>query len=656
MATIAELTAQKKRFKQAYERGEITKKQYTQAMVYTQTQLNKLKSQKIAAAKTGAVKPTTPKTVTYTRTPEQVARAVQGTTPVTVYHMPKVPEGYEVAKIEEVETDAGDKQLQVTFKPKPKPLGFAETAYLSVRTFQEIFLQKTGLKESQTAKTFLELGPLSQMYFATGIVGTLEADVHGIASLATSAYESARTGQLQYKPAWEARLAPTVIGGAVRGVFGDPSEALELHGRPVTYQFGAAFGEAGAMMLTGEAASRTWRFIRGVKVTKIGGATEKGVMVTTKKGVAAKRTTELILKTERAPSKYASYLDEMARYYTPEKIELGGTTKLFVKGAKEAQVVSKAALSFRKATPYVSAAKYAIQKQPSLLKRTGAKLGLTTIPKVTVTEKMLAKGVFFQTIQYKESTYTAIQIFGKIDKQIFIDLAKNVPPKIAQSFYYQMGGVSTQILRKVPSKTIPIITQVVGYSIPRGTGAFAVGAGATLLPKLGKKTRTKPITLTIPQVKRATPVLTMPKRLIQTPQPIDLRFSVTQRTSPLAMPRTAPITTPKQTAKTITETTPTPTIPTPTIPKKVLPYLPRGGGELSTKSFNRLFGRWFKRKHKVKTWPQMLGTFGLKAPKSLMKLGKMEVSKLSAFMKGFSLGKPKRKQGKRKKKRRKRKR
>lgn len=69
------------------------------------------------------------------------------------------------------------------------------------------------------------------------------------------------------------------------------------------------------------------------------------------------------------------------------------------------------------------------------------------------------------------------------------------------------------------------------------------------------------------------------------------------------------------------------TTPTVTVPKTFIPAWFRAGGEAGTRSFERLFGRFYPRTHKIKTWEQQLKTFGLggKIPKSLSKLGKMEV-------------------------------
>jgi hypothetical protein len=566
------------------------------------------------------------------------------------------PEGYVISEVKPVTIEKEgpgsrvpfeQQALQVTFKEKPKPLGLGESAYVATRIFQEAILQRTGQK-GKFLETFLEVGPLSQAYFASGAVGAIESNVLGMASLGTSIYESARTGRLQYKPALDIKTSPTVISASVSALFGAPQEAREWEARPLPYKWGTIFGEASYIFLTSEAGSRLWIKIRGIKVSKLTAATEEGIMATTKEGVAAERTTNLILTTERVPPEYAEYLKEMSRFYTPEKIEFGGTTKLLIEGSDEALFTSKAALSFREATPYISATKYAVEHPPSLLTRIGAKLGLTTIPKVAVTEEMIAKGVFFETIQYKESTYTAIQIFGKIDRQIFIDLAKNVPPKIAQSFYYQMGGVSTQILEKVPTQTIPLMTQIVGYSIPRGTGAFALGAATTLIPKIGKKS-TITLSLIIPQMKQTFPSLIMPKPLTRITEPINVSFGVTQRTNPLTMPRIATATMPKQALKTTPEqkliptTIPTPSIPTPIIPK-VPPFWSRGGGEFSTISLKNLSGKWFPRKHPIKTWEAQLKTFGFggKIPKSVSRLGKMEVPK------GFKFGAPKTRRRRRK--------
>lgn len=56
--------------------------------------------------------------------------------------------------------------------------------------------------------------------------------------------------------------------------------------------------------------------------------------------------------------------------------------------------------------------------------------------------------------------------------------------------------------------------------------------------------------------------------------------------------------------------TPAPT-PTLTLPKTAFPYYPRAGGFGEGKGARGLFGKWFPRTHKVKTWQQQLKTFGL---------------------------------------------
>jgi len=99
-------------------------------------------------------------------------------------------------------------------------------------------------------------------------------------------------------------------------------------------------------------------------------------------------------------------------------------------------------------------------------------------------------------------------------------------------------------------------------------------------------------------------------------------------------------------------TPPSPPFEVPKTPS--FPFYPRGGGEAGGRSFENLFGKWFPRTHKVKTWEQQLKTFGLgKAPKGLGKFGKMEVPKFGGFkMPKISLGKTK--QTRKKRRRRKR--
>lgn len=454
-----------------------------------------------------------------TATPEE-----QNRLDATVEAILGAPEGTQLVSVEKDYTQTPTQKgietsgtpvyvAQYAVTEEPKGLGEQIAAFNPVQWGADFAEQITGkqMKDKQG--------------FVSNLTGVLGSGVPGVKGTPTqflggfvSAFESpvyavgglAGVKGLPKPPT----LTGGLIGSGITSLMGGKLTATEelryVHENPA-YGAGSLAGDIGMSLLLGKAFGKGSELIRGKKVTKLAAATEKGSMVTTKEGVIAERTTTLLTKTERVPRKFANYLDDMARFTEPTRVDLAGTEKLIVKSPGALDVGSKAILSSRKAAPFVEAVKYSSSHQPSLLGKLGAKLGIKSIPKITVTEKLLMRPSpttkLYETATYSERVFTGVQMFGKVDSQIYLNFVKNVPPAVAQSFYKQMGGVTVQQLSKLTG-LMEVGTNVVSVGGKSSVSAF--GAGAAFIKGFQPDTKTITKTFTVPTVKETTKQIPTP--------------------------------------------------------------------------------------------------------------------------------------------------
>lgn len=596
------------------------------------------------------------------------------------YTAPEIPAGYEAVEAKEVYPKGVEGELtpppyvEVTVREKAKPLSLgqiiASTSPFAIGTsIAETIMGKKATEQQvatiRTIESHLPSGVPSVKGTPTellgGMVVAFEAPVYTVGSILG-------VKGLPEPPTVTGAIVGSGIQSAVSGKLVVSEEWLSLEKGSPAYAMGTVMGDIGLSYLTGKAVSKAWTKIRGVKVTKIVGATEKATYAQTETFQIGERTTQLALKTERAPSSFAKYLKKMERFFQPKTIDVAGTQVTLTKTVAPELTTDIFSASFqdigRKATPYISAAKTAVKPQ-NILKTIGAKIGLVKSKPVIVSEFGIVKTATPALVRkavYSQRIITSVQIFGEIDKQVFLDLAKNVPPKIAQSFYSQMGGLAPQLLEKVPSKTIPLFTKVVGYSVSRGTGAFALGASVPTLTKI-RKTKTAPSII----AKQTPKPIIAPtiSRIDETTEPLDIGVYPTQtpRVYPTPIIKLPQGPKPTEILEVPQIQKPTPDIPIPTIPAPIKPkipllFFPRGGGLVGGGRGKRIWGKWYPRKHKVKTWEQQLETFGVvggkrKIPKVFSELGKSEsFGDIGRVAKPFKLGTVKKKRRRRKHKKR----
>lgn len=567
MATVAELTAQKQQLIAAYERGEISKTEYAQAMSQTQMQINRLRGQRVAASRQAAKAPLPP---SYWRSGAEVPGAqpyVSGKVAPPVF---VAPPGYAVQEVKPTE-----RGLEVSLEPV-----------------------------EQEVPTSL-FGPKISYYDPA--TGTMTEEL------------TTREGKQVYvttKPA----TVPEVFSGKAT-ISPHTQQAVLGLSLATTTGMGVAVPMVGAFA------------IGGVTVAEVGKVTITGEHLTVPEAISAAGISEILGVGFMAG----------ARFLRP-RVERG--LEASYRAAIERGELWKASLLQRISMKITGAQPPRLaQELVGAGEPRGVSFSMLRTGKVNLEESYFWDFPTPRTAQvYLRSPEPHVKAWavGTLVKRVYLEglftttlrtglITETVKPLKPKMPYIPKEPYITKAAEVTP---LPITFTSLGLMIVPRMKTIQVT----------KQTTRKSLFQTSRQVEVISQVLgasQMQRQAQQQKQILGLKQTQVQT----------------QTQRIIQKQmlgTPAPT-PTVTIPKAAMLYLPRGGGEAGSRIFDRLFGKWFPRKHKVKTWEQMLGTFGLKAPKRLAKLGKMEVPKgFSGFGKGFKLGAPKKKRGKSKKRKKKR--
>jgi hypothetical protein len=200
-------------------------------------------------------------------------------------------------------------------------------------------------------------------------------------------------------------------------------------------------------------------------------------------------------------------------------------------------------------------------------------------------------------------------------------------------FYPQILESPKQLTR-----AIPYTPEIMGSM---GKASSLIGFGFPFLTPTKTRQRAKPVIspITTPHLfpslaSRSEPSeIVVPTAMLKTP---------TKSKQSQTMIPTLIIGTPEPNAPRVpSPTTEISIFPTPNIPKLKFPTItappsfPRGGSDSATRSLDKLTGFWYPRKHPVKSWDKMLGTFGFKVKSAKLKrLGKMEVPQIHRVVTG----------------------
>ncbi|RLG99740.1 hypothetical protein DRO19_01475 [Candidatus Bathyarchaeota archaeon] len=287
-------------------------------------------------------------------------------------------------------------------------------------------------------------------------------------------------------------LSGVAFSYALSPIFGTEAAEAELkrlmewEKRYPGYIEGTVLGDVLISILLGEGFGRLYRRIRGAKVTRLVGAVEDERIFVEEGRLVSIRKIKPIFKTERISLEEYRYLKELTRYFQPERVELYGE-KLLAPTWKEWPLPAKA---FHPPEPFIAAA----EKVPSYgYKVSGFRFGEKLIkiwqyvpPEKlelpTITEKIIVRSPAFEAPVKLVSTrtYTLAQVVGEIDRQVYLNFLRNVPVEVGQKWLKQMGAVSPQILRKVPSATIPVSTQILKVELQTPSLIEKMIAGFTL--------------------------------------------------------------------------------------------------------------------------------------------------------------------------------
>lgn len=263
------------------------------------------------------------------------------------------------------------------------------------------------------------------------------------------------------------------------------AKLAEMERKYPGYMAGTLMGDIAISWMFGEAFGRLWQKIRGGKVTKLVGGVEDERIFIEKGRLVSIRKIKPIFKTERISFEEYRYLKELTRYFQPKRVELYGE-KLLAPTWKKWPLPARA---FHPPEPFFAAAKqvpsYGVKSYGYLFGERMIKIWQFTSEKFklpTITEKIIVRSPAFKAPAKMVSTriYTLAYVAGEIDKQVYLNFLKNVPVEVGQKWLKQMGAVSPFILRKAPSSTVPVVTQILKVELQTPSLIEKMIAGFTL--------------------------------------------------------------------------------------------------------------------------------------------------------------------------------
>ncbi len=364
---------------------------------------------------------------------------------------------------------------------------------------------------------------------------------------------------------------------------------------------GAAFGAA--FSVGAEAVGAGLSRFRGYRVNRVVGASEFEKVTASQEQILSERLTRLDVVAEDVPRSYGRYLERYSRYFNAKTLELGGTEKVVMRGGDEIDTFMRSSLTFRDAEAFVNAA-----QGKSSLSQKGVGVDSVFAERMVVTSAR-AKGKVYQRTVISgepnfiaektliERDFTTAQFFGTMDRQVYLDFLRNVPPKVQQSWLRQMGGLSyeQQQKTKLVSDEVQLYTNIAGFSqktlyVPK----------IVPLTRLRSETRVTQTTKTVPFTGVKAAVAVQPQLKVSQ-QKVSTRLKYTQQSQL------------KQQQRSETTQTNTPYLPMPQTPKitSTFSYIPLGGGSARPRGLGGLGLEYTEKKHKIKSPQAMLQTFGL---------------------------------------------
>lgn len=501
---IEQLQAERQNFISAFQRGDINAIQFRNAMAYQ----NRLIAEEQAPKTTALRENPNVKAGTAAQTPFEAKLAYQEQLDA---QKPKPPEQLKVAAPGVylpgakppsilISQTSGKPYVGESEKVAVDPVGFAVESALT-----DIGLITFGVAPAVAVGGALANTAVNEAVVFASTAKTPSNKERLNAALQGAAFTGIGAGALKGVGAVAPKIAGSVIGRAgVNAATGAGISYAVSGGDPESALFGAVAG-AGGSVLTDKVVNPLIRRLYGYRVTRITGAEEIELARRTGYGVESQRLTQLKLEQNRVKGKYGEWLREYSNLFTPEEIELAGTQKLSFMDDGMFEVKGGADLQIRPAEPYISAAK----GEPSIyVKNVGSSkqriVSLAKQPGIVQTKTSLVGDVLAPKTALTQRTFTGAKLSGTIDRQIYLNYLKNVPPDLQQNILYQMGGLSFEQLTQVKPTQIKAYSNIVQVQAPSAVQAPIIAPALKTKTPLESAVKVKP-TITQPTAKIAQP-------------------------------------------------------------------------------------------------------------------------------------------------------
>jgi hypothetical protein len=351
---------------------------------------------------------------------------------------------------------------------------------------------KTGIMEKR-------LPTVEEAVTAAGVSAATGAILSGVSSAVGPAVSGAvskvaptvagklgAVGEALAAPGLKGFAAREIVGTAGGAVFGGAEAAIEGKDVLKGVAAGAVAGAAGmfAAQITYSGLSRLEQEMLGVKAYKVKGGESYEITRETEEAVGGTRIT----KVEVEPTRITKEQAELLRYMQIEEVHMAGTRDIIMKGGEDVLKLAgkPAETTFR-------------ETASDIMEAAGRGGGIITETKFLVKAPELA-GKQLGIAEYTAATskYTGVQVFGKIDPQVYLGFVKNVPAEISQSWLTQMGGLPVEQLTQV-TKPITVVAHEV-FALPVQRVPLTPFLGTITPPSSVLKTTLEEPSIVIPKL------------------------------------------------------------------------------------------------------------------------------------------------------------
>jgi hypothetical protein len=338
---------------------------------------------------------------------------------------------------------------------------------------------KTGIMEKRLPTT-------EEVVTAAGVSAASAAILSGVGSAVAPAVSGAvskvaptvagklgAAGEALAASGLKGFAAREIVGSVGGAVFGGAEAAIEGKDVLKGAVAGAVAGAAGmaAAQITYSGLSRLEQELLGVKAYRVKGGESRELFRETDEAIGKVE----VMKVDVEPTRITKQQAEVLRYMQTEEVHMAGTRNVILKGGGDVLKYTEQVETVFKETA------------SDIMEAASRGGGIIGEMKFRVkAPEFIGERLMMPEYAAATTKYTGVQVFGKIDPQVYLSYVKNVPPQISQSWLTQMGGLPVEQLTQV-TRPINVVAHEV-FALPVQRIPLTPFFGTITPPSSGLKT------------------------------------------------------------------------------------------------------------------------------------------------------------------------